>query len=100
MHFGGMIPIANGLFHPHAAVHNNTLELLCTVQAYAVGRHALQSLNYLHRKTFVELLERRDAARALKRRMNDTVTDIRLEQTETPATIKGGELASQQALKV
>jgi len=105
MHFGGLIPIANGLFHPQASVRNNTLELMCTIQAYAVGRHALQTLNYLHRKTFVEMLERRETHRALKRRMNDTVTELRAglkdDASETPTAVKGGELAQQQqALKV
>jgi hypothetical protein len=95
MHFGGLIPIANGLFHPLASVRNNALELLCTIQAYAVGRHALSTLNYLHRKTFVELLERRETSRALKRRAAE------LETAATPTAIKGGELAAQQqALKV
>lgn len=69
MHFGGLIPIANGLFHPLSKIRSDALELLCIIQQYPVGVQALQGLNYFHRKTFVELLERREAQRALNRRL-------------------------------
>ncbi|CAK9781024.1 spindle pole body interacting protein [Cutaneotrichosporon oleaginosum] len=89
MHFGGLIPVANGLIHPLASVRNDCLDLLCTINQYTVGRHALLTLNYFLRKTFVELLERREATRALQRRFD--------EPEKTPATARAGELAAQQA---
>lgn len=71
MHFGGLIPIANGLFHPISKIRADALELLCIIQQYPVGIQALQGLNYFHRKTFIELLERREAQRALNRRLTE-----------------------------
>lgn len=67
LHFGGLIPISNGLFHPLRSVQNSTLDLLCQIQQYDVGRQALLTLNYFHRKAFIELLERREASRAQQR---------------------------------
>jgi hypothetical protein len=89
MHFGGLIPVANGLIHPLPGVRNDCLDLLCTINQYTVGRHALLTLNYFLRKTFVELLERREATRALQRRYD--------EPEKTPATARAGEMAAQQA---
>lgn len=37
MHFGGLIPIANGLIHPLASVRNDCLDLLCTIKQYTVS---------------------------------------------------------------
>lgn len=92
MHFGGLIPIANGLIHPLQSVRNNCLDVLCTIKQYTVGWHALLTLNYFLRKTFIELLERREAQRALQQR-NRFDNDAE----KTPATARAGEMASQQS---
>ncbi|WVQ65758.1 uncharacterized protein L199_003936 [Kwoniella botswanensis] len=60
-HWGGLMPIANGLFHRWVGVRENALELLITLQQYPVGRQAVSSMNYFHRKAFISLLERREA---------------------------------------
>ncbi|WVO14083.1 hypothetical protein L204_101711 [Cryptococcus depauperatus] len=64
---GGIMPIANGLFHQWLGVRENTVELLLTLQQYPVGRLAVSALNYFHRKTFAQLLERREQAYRLQR---------------------------------
>ncbi|WVW84697.1 hypothetical protein I302_106731 [Kwoniella bestiolae CBS 10118] len=61
-HWGGLMPIANGLFHRWVGVRENALELLITLQQYPVGRHAVSSMNYFHRKALISLLERRESA--------------------------------------
>ncbi|WRT67755.1 uncharacterized protein IL334_004727 [Kwoniella shivajii] len=60
-HWGGLMPIANGLFHRWTGVRENALDLLITIQQYPVGRHAISSMNYFHRKALISLLERREA---------------------------------------
>lgn len=37
MHFGGLIPIANGLIHPLESVRNDCLDLLRTIKQYTVS---------------------------------------------------------------
>ncbi|WVF69207.1 hypothetical protein IAT40_003983 [Kwoniella sp. CBS 6097] len=59
-HWGGLIPIANGLFHRWPGVRENALDVLVTLQQYPVGRHAVATMNYFHRKTYIQLLERRE----------------------------------------
>ncbi|ORY28496.1 putative cell polarity protein [Naematelia encephala] len=59
-HWGGLMPIANGLFHRWPQVRENALELLTTIQLYPVGRQAVLSMNYFHRKTYLQLMEQRD----------------------------------------
>ncbi|OCF42058.1 hypothetical protein I317_04145 [Kwoniella heveanensis CBS 569] len=61
-HWGGLIPIANGLFHRWPGVRENALDVLVTLQQYPVGRHAVSTMNYFHRKTYIQLLERREVA--------------------------------------
>ncbi|TXT13546.1 hypothetical protein VHUM_00913 [Vanrija humicola] len=95
MHFGGLIPIANGLFHPLPSVQNNTIDLLCTIQQYTCGHQALLTLNYLHRKTFIELLERRETKRALQRQLeSDALRNLTAKEPETPGTIRGTDLGA------
>lgn len=96
LHFGGLIPISNGLFHPLQSVQNNTLDLLCQIQQYDVGRQALLTLNYFHRKAFIELLERREAARAQQRQL----AQQRAAEIEKTNNARSAETHQQQALKV
>ncbi|WVQ96709.1 hypothetical protein IAU59_003816 [Kwoniella sp. CBS 9459] len=60
LHWGGLIPVANGLFHRWPGVRENALNVLITLQQYPVGRHAVSTMNYFHRKTYIQLLERRE----------------------------------------
>ncbi|WVQ71892.1 hypothetical protein IAR50_001434 [Cryptococcus sp. DSM 104548] len=66
-HGGGIMPIANGLFHQWLGVRENTVDLLLTLQQYPIGRIAVTAMNYFHRKTFAQLLERREMAYRLQR---------------------------------
>ncbi|KAE8540973.1 hypothetical protein D1P53_002326 [Cryptococcus gattii VGV] len=67
-HGGGIMPIANGLFHQRFDVRENTVELLHNLQQYPVGRHAVLAMNYFHRKAFAQLLERREIAYRLQQK--------------------------------
>ncbi|ODN98332.1 hypothetical protein L198_03576 [Cryptococcus wingfieldii CBS 7118] len=66
-HGGGIMPIANGLFHQWLGVRENTVDLLLTLQQYPIGRIAVTAMNYFHRKTLAQLLERREMAYRLQR---------------------------------
>ncbi|EIW66750.1 hypothetical protein TREMEDRAFT_45583 [Tremella mesenterica DSM 1558] len=61
LHLGGLIPIANGLFHRWAEVRDYTVELLITMQRYPIGRQAVASMNYFYRQTYIRLLSQREA---------------------------------------
>ncbi|WVR06325.1 hypothetical protein IAU60_003356 [Kwoniella sp. DSM 27419] len=59
-HWGGLLPIANGLFHRWPGVREHTLDLLVTLQQYPIGRYAVSTMNYFHRKCFMQLVETRE----------------------------------------
>ncbi|RSH89393.1 hypothetical protein EHS25_002505 [Saitozyma podzolica] len=60
-HAGGITPIANGLFHRLPSVREDAVTILSSMQRFNVGRLAVASLNYFHRKAYLQLLERRGA---------------------------------------
>jgi hypothetical protein len=80
-HAGGITPIANGLFHRLPSVREDTVTILSSMQRFnvsitiyvghatplrasltiQVGRLAVASLNYFHRKAYLQLSEKRGA---------------------------------------
>lgn len=97
LHFGGIIPISNGLFHTLPIVRNSTLDLLCQIQQYDVGRQSLLTLNYFHRKAFIELLDRREASRAAQR----VLAQQRVAEAEKSSSPPRADIPlPQQAMKV
>ncbi|WWC62606.1 uncharacterized protein I303_105203 [Kwoniella dejecticola CBS 10117] len=79
-HWGGLMPIANGLFHRWVGVRENALELLITLQQYPVGKHAVSSMNYFHRKSFMSLLEKRE--QMIRRQRDQEVERVRQQEEE------------------
>ncbi|WWC88583.1 uncharacterized protein L201_003495 [Kwoniella dendrophila CBS 6074] len=79
-HWGGLMPIANGLFHRWLGVRENALELLITLQQYPVGKHAVSSMNYFHRKSFIQLPEKREIN--IRRQREQEMERIRLQEEE------------------
>jgi hypothetical protein len=61
-HLGGITPIAIGLYHRWPSVRESTMELLDTIKQFVPGQLSIGSLNYFHRKTYVQLLEQREVA--------------------------------------
>ncbi|KAL7423106.1 hypothetical protein Q5752_002405 [Cryptotrichosporon argae] len=89
-HRGGLIPIATGLFHTWPSVRENTIDLLLTIQQYLPGRIALLALNYYYRKTYLELLERRDIRAAGRARAGAGRGYDDSSSQSTPVTIQAG----------
>ncbi|GAA5958013.1 hypothetical protein JCM21900_004745 [Sporobolomyces salmonicolor] len=66
-HFGGLLPLAFGLFHPSPSVRNSTLELFDQLSAHPTGRKFVVALNAFHRSAYTRLSSDRHAARARER---------------------------------
>ncbi|WWC70797.1 uncharacterized protein I206_104749 [Kwoniella pini CBS 10737] len=79
-HWGGLMPIANGLFHRWIGVRETALELLITLQQYPVGKHAVYSMNYFHRKAFISLLEKREIK--IKRQREKEIERIKQQEED------------------
>ncbi|GAA5885668.1 hypothetical protein JCM6882_007519 [Rhodosporidiobolus microsporus] len=63
-HFGGLLPLAFGFFHPSSEVRHHTLELFDTLSAHPTGRKFVSALNAFHRTAYARLRSERDAALA------------------------------------
>lgn len=48
-HSGGLLPVAFGLFHPSAAVRENTVDFLTMINAHPTGSKFIQGMNAFHR---------------------------------------------------
>ncbi|KAK8858558.1 hypothetical protein IAR55_002787 [Kwoniella newhampshirensis] len=92
-HFGGLLPVANGLFHRWAGVRNNALELFTRLQQYPVGRHAVASMNYFHRKTYLQLYGRHEAIWQQQREQERSRT-AQNDRVPLSPHVHGGEFAS------
>ncbi|GAA5910867.1 AFI1/MesA family protein [Sporobolomyces salmoneus] len=58
-HFGGLLPLSFGLFHPSSAVRTHTLDLFDQIGTIPIGKKFLSSLNAFHRSAYNRLsLER------------------------------------------
>ncbi|EAU91626.1 MesA protein [Coprinopsis cinerea okayama7 len=70
-HGHGLLYIAFGLFHPHEAVRDATIDLFNQIRSYSVGVLFLQALNHFQRYAYVR------QAHAKERR---TVSDLQYDQ--------------------
>ncbi|WVQ78521.1 hypothetical protein IAT38_000607 [Cryptococcus sp. DSM 104549] len=98
---GGLIPIANGLFHSWLGVRENTIDLLITLQQYPVGRHAVATMNYFHRKAFIHLLDLRQKALERQQAEEDAYTsptDGYGGSFASPGTVHGSTTATPQGV--
>ncbi|GAA5924641.1 hypothetical protein JCM1841_006373, partial [Sporobolomyces salmonicolor] len=66
-HFGGLLPLAFGLFHPSPSIRNSTLELFDQLSAHPTGRKFVVALNAFHRSAYTRLSRDRHAALARER---------------------------------
>ncbi|GAA5868799.1 hypothetical protein JCM1840_005123 [Sporobolomyces johnsonii] len=66
-HFGGLLPLAFGLFHPSPSVRNSTLELFDQLSSHPTGRKFVVALNAFHRSAYTRLSSDRLAALARER---------------------------------
>ncbi|GAA6018542.1 hypothetical protein JCM11491_006440 [Sporobolomyces phaffii] len=58
-HFGGVLPLSFGLFHPSPVVRSHTLDLFDQIGSIPTGKKFLSSLNAFHRSAYNRLsLER------------------------------------------
>ncbi|KAK9898601.1 spindle pole body interacting protein [Cystobasidium minutum MCA 4210] len=58
-HFGGLLPLAFGLFHPSSSVRECTIDFLNTVNAHPTGHKFVQSMNAFHRLAYARLASER-----------------------------------------
>ncbi|ORY92415.1 docking domain of Afi1 for Arf3 in vesicle trafficking-domain-containing protein [Leucosporidium creatinivorum] len=58
-HFGGLLPLAFGLFHPVPSIRYSAVELLERLDAHPTGQKFVQSLNAFHRLAYHRLLRER-----------------------------------------
>ncbi|GAA5824786.1 hypothetical protein JCM10212_004929 [Sporobolomyces blumeae] len=58
-HFGGLLPVSFGLFHPAPQVRSLTLDLLDQVGSHPTGRKYLSTLNAFHRTAYHRLSSER-----------------------------------------
>jgi hypothetical protein len=80
-HLGGLAPLGHGLLHRWPGVSEHAVDIFLNLQEWPVcrhdhspsgqvkltlqvGRQAVASMNYFHRKTFLHLLEKRAVAEA------------------------------------
>ncbi|BGP15794.1 hypothetical protein JCM10213v2_003783 [Rhodosporidiobolus nylandii] len=61
-HFGGLLPLAFGFFHPSPEVRHHTLELFDSLSGHPTGRKFVHALNAFHRSAYSRLAAERDAA--------------------------------------
>ncbi|BGP39727.1 hypothetical protein JCM10450v2_003696 [Rhodotorula kratochvilovae] len=66
-HFGGLLPLAFGLFHPAPEARHYTLELLDRLSSHPTGSKFLTHLNAFHRLAYARLARERDSALAPER---------------------------------
>ncbi|GAA5826354.1 hypothetical protein JCM3770_000133, partial [Rhodotorula araucariae] len=71
-HFGGLLPLAFGLFHPTPEARHYTLELLDRLSAHPTGRIFVAHLNAFHRLAYARLTRDRDAAVAAQQQQHQT----------------------------
>ncbi|ORX40101.1 docking domain of Afi1 for Arf3 in vesicle trafficking-domain-containing protein [Kockovaella imperatae] len=103
-HWGGLLPIANGLFHRWPGVREAAIEVLQNLQQYNIGRQAIGALNYFHRKAFLQLLERREMTSAqhqldrakYKRDASPISINVPVDLA-SPDTVQGDNLTPQEA---
>ncbi|GAA5968749.1 hypothetical protein JCM11641_000720 [Rhodosporidiobolus odoratus] len=62
-HFGGLVPLAFGFFHPSPEVRHHTLELFDQLSLHPTGRKFVNSLNAFHRSAYARLASARDFVR-------------------------------------
>ncbi|GAA6027633.1 hypothetical protein JCM8097_007956 [Rhodosporidiobolus ruineniae] len=92
-HFGGLLPLAFGFFHPSSEVRHHTLELFDQLSAHPTGRKFVQTLNAFHRSAYSRLSAERQAALALEQEQHRQHRQSRdREATVTPATAMQGGL--------
>ncbi|GAA5830718.1 hypothetical protein JCM11251_001053 [Rhodosporidiobolus azoricus] len=88
-HFGGLLPLAFGFFHPSSEVRHHTLELFDTLSTHPTGRKFVLALNAFHRSAYSRLRSERDAALALEKHTSQRAGRDR-EATATPSNTLGG----------
>ncbi|GAA5997729.1 AFI1/MesA family protein [Rhodotorula paludigena] len=63
-HFGGLLPLAFGFFHPAPEVRHHTLELFDTISSHPTGSKFVSTLNAFHRLAYARLAREREASAA------------------------------------
>ncbi|GAA5855904.1 hypothetical protein JCM9279_001167 [Rhodotorula babjevae] len=66
-HFGGLLPLAFGLFHPSPEARHYTLELFDRLALHPTGAKVLSSLNAFHRLAYTRLVRERERDAAADR---------------------------------
>ncbi|GAA5849623.1 hypothetical protein JCM8547_000514 [Rhodosporidiobolus lusitaniae] len=86
-HFGGLLPIAFGFFHPSSEVRHHTLELFDTLSGHPTGRKFVSALNAFHRSAYARLSAERNAALALDQEREGGGGGRQRESTVTQASM-------------